>query len=274
MALGACLTLPQPLAFSPGKTGDQAGTGAGLCLVHRADTQVCHHLRQLKRGRRIVLGGQVPAEPFQVAAGFGPGEQDAYDLARFGNFASFLAPFKVVMKGHVGIEAEAALGYPPDYGMRFRGLLAVGDGGVPVVKDFLGHAAESVDASSLAYLRCRARTWFLIWDRVMGLPPDVFIHEGARIFANYFLFFLPFPLISPHFVAEVVLPVRATSASEGVLRLAQDERDRAGTRVAPASGGVSDPNAEVPAFAGTSGYPSRDAGCQSRNAGCLTEQTV
>ncbi len=98
----------------------------------------------------MLPAGGVPAEHFEVAAGFGPGEQGAEEFADAGGLAPLAAVAKVPAQVHIGIEPDAGFGDALGevfgavrYRVEGRGFLVVGKGHVPLFAIFFGKAAEA-----------------------------------------------------------------------------------------------------------------------------------
>ncbi len=92
----------------------------------------------------------VPAEYFEVAAGFGPGEQGAEKFADAGGLAPLAAAPEVPAQVHKSVEADAGFGDALGqvlgavrYRVEGRGFLVVGNGHVPLFAIVFGEAAEA-----------------------------------------------------------------------------------------------------------------------------------
>ncbi len=98
----------------------------------------------------MLAAGGVPAEYFEVAAGFGPGEQGAEEFADAGGLAPLAAASEVSAQVHIGVEADAGFGDALGqvfgavrYRVEGRGFLVAGKGHVPLFAVVFGEAAEA-----------------------------------------------------------------------------------------------------------------------------------
>ena len=138
MAIAAKISLgsrPQPgrgMAFR----GDD-GLGHGLVGCGVGTLELRHRLiwGQVFRGAEVRLEDGV-----DEAAGYGVGEKHGGDAARFRTFLGLAAPLEVAAKLTKGVEAQATVCDAPNYGLRVRDGLAVGDGHAPFLADLLGDA--------------------------------------------------------------------------------------------------------------------------------------
>ncbi len=101
-------------------------------------------------GKGVLAAGGVPAEYFEVAAGFGPGEQGAQKFADAGGLVPLAAVAEVPAQVHIGVEPGAGFGDALGevlgavrYRVEGRGFLVVGKGHVPLFAIVFGEAAEA-----------------------------------------------------------------------------------------------------------------------------------
>ena len=110
------------------------------------------------------------------------GEQAGDDAQGVGDGSLAAAAFQVVIESYEGSKAVAALGDVPDEGLGLGRGAALGDvAGTHWWEKSSARGRSRNTASSWAYLRWRASTCRLSWDRVyMVLPPWVEWGRGEK----------------------------------------------------------------------------------------------